>query len=254
MTRRPLQALATPALLAGLMVYLVPGLAANTALAATAPEPKAFPTDWQFDVEVGPLRVVHLPVKGDRARAFYYITYRVINETGQDLFFAPLVELATDRGEVMLAGRGVPLDVTFNIIDRQRNILLEDPIRILGRLQQGEENAKDGIAIWPVGEKNVDRVQIYFMGFSGETKTVDTRDANNGNAKTVTLWKTLMLRHEAPGDLLNDEAFNQGGRILARAQNRWILRKPEAIVTARDREASTAPEQEQGDPAVGLDG
>ncbi len=254
MNRPMLQALAAPAVLAGLMVCLVPCLAANPASAAAAPEPNAFPTDWQFDVEVGPLRVVHLPVEGDQARAFYYITYRVINETGQDLFFAPLVELATDRGEVMLAGKDVPLDVTNNIIDRQRNILLEDPIRILGRLQQGEENAKDGIAIWPVAETNVDRVQIYFMGFSGETKTVQTRDANTGDAKIVTLWKTLMLRHDAPGDLLNDEAFSQGGRLLGRSRERWILRKPEAIVTARDRDAEPASNQEQGEPAIGLDG
>ncbi len=247
MTRR------TPLAISLSLVLALGGvLATGASGAATAPEPKAFPTDWQFDVEVGPLRVVHLPVEGDSARAFYYVTYRVINETGQDLFFAPLIELATDRGEVMLAGRDVPINVTYNIMDRQRNILLEDPIRILGRLQQGEENAKDGIAIWPVGESNVDRVQLYFMGFSGETKAVQTRDANTGDRKEVTLWKTLMLRHEAPGDLLNDEAYTQGGRTLARARERWILRKPEAIVTARDRAASTAPGNQE--PAVGLDG
>lgn len=251
MNRRTLHTLAMSPILA---LGVVLCLSASIAQAALAPEPKAFPTDWQFDVDVGPLRVVHLPVQGDRSRAFYYITYRVINETGQDLFFAPLIELATDRGEVMLAGRDVPIDVTYNIMDRQRNILLEDPIRILGRLQQGEENAKDGIAIWPVGETNVDRVQLYFMGFSGETKTVNTRDANTGDSKTVTLWKTLMLRHEAPGDLLNDDAFKQGGRLLGRVQNRWILRKPEAIVTARDQASEAAPEGDQGAPPVGVDG
>ena len=92
------------------------------------------------------------------------------------------------------------------------------------------------------------------MGFSGETKTVNTRDANTGDSKTVTLWKTLMLRHEAPGDLLNDDAFKQGGRILARAQDRWILRKPEAIVTALDQAPETASEDDQGAPPVGVDG
>ncbi len=199
--------------------------------AAWAPEPSAVVKDWQFDVELGPLRVISLQMPDGSRRGYYYITYTVINETGQDLFFAPLIELATDQGEVMLAGRDVPLEVTYELIRRQRNILLEDPIRILGRLQQGEENAKDGIAIWPVGKTNVDAVNLYFLGFSGETKTIRARDAATGRIKDLTLWKTLMVRHAAPGTLINREAFTEGGRILPRLQERWILRKPETIVT-----------------------
>ncbi len=207
---------------------------------ARAPEPSAVVKDWQFDVELGPLRVVSLRLPDGSRRAYYYITYTVINETGQDLFFAPLIELATDQGEVMLAGRDVPLEVTYEIIRRQRNILLEDPIRILGRLQQGEENAKDGIAIWPVGKTNVDAVNLYFLGFSGETKTIKVRDAATGQMKDLTLWKTLMVRHAAPGELVNREAFSEGGRVLPRLQERWILRKPETIVTAPSAQRSSS--------------
>jgi len=210
--------------------------------AMLAPEPNAVPTDWQFDVEVGPLRVVNLRMGNGSRQAFYYLTYQVVNDTGKDLFFAPLIELATDQGEVMLAGRGVPLDATFEIIDRQRNILLEDPIRVLGRLQQGEENARDGIAIWPVGKTDIDSVQVYLMGFSGETKAVRTRDAATGDPKVVTLWKTLMLRHAVRGDLLNSDAFSEGGRALERTQARWILRKPEAIVTTTVQTGTTSPD------------
>jgi len=210
--------------------FLAVLLGSSAATGAVAPEPDAVPTDWQFDVEVDDLRVVTIGVPGEGPRHFYYLTYQVVNETGEDLFFAPMFELATDQGEVFLSGRSVPSAVTRELLARLQDPLLEDQLRILGTIRQGEENAKDGLVIWPVGSTTVDSVNVYCMGFSGENKTITVRDAETGDPKPVVLRKTLMLRHRVPGDLITPKSFSAGGRELPRYQTRWILRKAETTI------------------------
>ncbi|MCB9845767.1 MAG: hypothetical protein H6811_07280 [Phycisphaeraceae bacterium] len=223
-------------IVSGVAAALLAGIApwSLAASAAPSPEPNPVATEWEFDIDPGDLRVVRLYVPGEGMRSFYYFTYMVTNDTGEDLFFAPMIELGTDQGEVMLAGRDVPASVTQELIRRLRNPFMEDPIRVIGPIQQGVENAKDSIAIWPVGSTEVDEVSLYLMNFSGETKVITVRDAKTGNPKPITLRKTLMLRFKAPGNLL-ELRDTMGGRVLPRVESRWILRRAETIVpTASD--------------------
>lgn len=213
---------------------------------ATAPEPSPISRQWELDLEVGPLRVVELTLPGVGKKAYYYATYTVTNESGRDLFLAPMWELGTDQGEVMLSGKGVPDAVTAELLRRLRNPFLEDQISILGTIRQGEENARDGLVVWPVGKTDVKEVSIYAIGFSGETKTITVRDADTGQRKPVVLRKTLMCRHTIRGNLLDERTRTEGGKKLQRTTTRWILRKAETTVGADPHRAKAAdPDQPQ---------
>jgi len=181
-----------------------------------APQPDPIPQSWQLDVEPGPLRltVVNLPDKGPRP--YFYLTYYVENNTGQDRLFAPSFELATaEEGSIIPAGRGVSTKVTQEILRRLENPFLEDQLGMVGVLQQGEINAKEGLVVWPAENLHVDQIRIFAAGFSGETKRYTRPDTG----EQVILRKTLLLRHEAPGVLIG-----WGDDPIPRVEQRWIMR------------------------------
>jgi hypothetical protein len=191
------------------------GLVAGAALLAggAAPEPDPVPRRWQLDIETGPLRCAVVDVPGVGPRSYFYLTYRVTNNSGEDLLFAPSFELATQE-EVLRSGRNVPLEVTRTLLQSCQNEFLQDQIGIIGQLLQGKENARDGIVIWPANDLNVEDVAIYAAGFSGETATVIAPDTK----QKFILRKTLMLRYKVSGEL------NPRGAIPLAEPPRWIMR------------------------------
>jgi len=194
-----------------------PAIAARAALAA--PEPNPVPTRWQFDVDIGPLRVAMIDV-GSGPRAYLYLTYQVRNATGQDRGLFPSFELSTELGKVHRSGQGVPPAVTRELLRRLDNPFLMDQIGILGLLLQGRENTKEGLVIWPLDDLNVDRIHIYAAGFSGEIKRFTVIDPQTRKPRQIMLRKTLMLRYDTPGELIG-----KGSTPLPPAQKpRWIMR------------------------------
>lgn len=200
--------------------------------ALAAPEPSPVPTRWQLDITPGPLRIITVNVPGEGTRAYFYMPYKVVNNTGEDRYFAPVFELATDEGDLLRSGRDVPSVAVREAMARLGNPFMVEPIQAIGTLQQGEEHAVESIAIWPAPNLAVDRVSVYAAGFSGETRRIvkpvaassapaDQGDDADGEAPSneVLLRKTLMLVHETPGDLTH-----QGNRPLTRVEQRWILR------------------------------
>lgn len=199
----------------GLLLALAGAALSGGALAA--PEPDPVPRRWELDVRLGPMRVATLDT-AQGPRSFFYLTYEVTNTSGQDLTFAPLFELATDEGHLLRAGRDVSAEVTTKIISNLENPFLVDQIRVVGPILQGEANAKESIAIWPVPGDDVDELKIYAAGFSGETKTIEV-DQGSGKSARVVLRKSLMTRYELPGDLDVNTA-----NALPVAERRWIMR------------------------------
>ncbi|RMH28404.1 MAG: hypothetical protein D6693_03890 [Planctomycetota bacterium] len=188
----------------------------STVPAQAAPQPDPVPRRWQLDVKPGPLRLALIQPEGLPApRAYLYFTYYVENNTGEDLLFAPSFEMTTDLGDRRKSGAGVPRDVTQTLLARLRNPFLKDQISAVGLLLQGDEHAREGLVVWPIDNLEVDEVTVFCAGFSGETKTVLRPDTG----EPVLLRKTLMLRHQTPGDLAA-----LGSRPLTRAEQRWIMR------------------------------
>lgn len=197
----------------GVLASVLGCVLAVTSVGAPLPDP--VPRKWELRFEPGELRtaVVSLPDAGPTA--FYYMTYYVENNTGDDLYFAPRFELVTDAGEVMRSGREVPREAVDKILAILDEPLLLDEIRVQGNLLQGPENAREALVVWPVGSLDVDEVSVYAAGFSGENEIVQRPDTG----ETVVLRKTKMLRHLVPGTL-NPRRESP----LRRTVERWILR------------------------------
>lgn len=186
---------------------------------AVVPEPDPVPRRWQLDFTPGALRTVTLTLADGSVRSFAYMTYKVVNNTGQDLLFAPSLELSTDEGSLIRAGREVPAEATRRILESLQNPFLQDQISVVGPLLQGEENAREGLAVWLLPDVSVAELTVYIAGLSGETRAIETRDAKTGETNRTLLRKTMMIRYFGPGEV--DPA---SGNEISRADDRWILR------------------------------
>jgi hypothetical protein len=169
----------------------------TTSTALAAPEPDPVPRRWQLQVDTGELRLVTIEVPNVGAQKYFYLTFKVTNNSGQDMLFAPTFQLSDGDGNVTRSGHTVPQTVTQKLLAETQNPFILDQIGVIGELLQGGENAKDGLVIWPANGLNPSQITVYAAGFSGETKTVTSPD---GKDKFV-LRKTLRLDFKSPGDL-----------------------------------------------------
>ena len=177
------------------------GLAILACLAATHhvhafPEPRIVTDSWKIDFQFETPRVINVVTEpGQPAQTFWYLPYTVTNESGEDQMFIPDIRILTNEGQLLQAGRNVPPNVFDAIKAEQRNKLLESPIEVIGRILQGEDNAKDSVAIWAAPEADVDAITITIKGLSGETTVVK----NPESGEEIVLRKTLMLQFATPG-------------------------------------------------------
>lgn len=192
--------------------------AAPTAL-ALAPEPAPVPKRWQLEIETSPLRLTTVQTADGEQRAYFYMTFKVTNNTASDLLFAPSFELATDELVVLRSGRGVPGAATAELIERMQNPLLMDQIDVVGTLLRGEENAREALVAWPMPATFQSEISVYCAGFSGETATVEVPDPISGKMEKKLLRKTRELRFRLPGEI-----SAAGGLELFPVEERWIMR------------------------------
>lgn len=212
-------ALFLAALIAGVCVGPSgPMPSAGSAAWAVPPEPDAVPKRWQLEVEPGPLRIISIETPETGPRAYFYMTYRVSNTSGEDLLFAPAFDLLDDQGRVHRSGRDVPGEVTKQVLARLDNPLIQDQIAILGLLKQGRENARQGVVIWPAPCLQCNEITIFAGGFSGETRAVQSVGSDGGPVR-VLLKKTLQLRFESAGSL-----ESRGSEPFGLVERRWIMR------------------------------
>jgi hypothetical protein len=197
------------------------GSAGSAGVFAAAPEPSPVPRRWQLELDFTDLRV--MTVETDEGpQPYFYLTYTVTNDSGEDILFAPRWELATDEGDLLRSGRHVPLSVTQHILEVLENPYLESQVEISGPLLQGEGNARDGLVVWPVTDADPDLIQVFGAGFSGETATVEVPDPKTRQTKRVVLRKTFEVDYVVNGELNLDSATP-----LTRAgtgRSRWIMR------------------------------
>jgi len=162
------------------------------------PEPSMLSDAWELDFQWRQPRIIEITDAGAKANGkYFYLPYTVTNETGQDRQFIPQFTLLTDDGQLLTAGRGVRPAV-FEAIDRQlKNKFLETPAQVIGRLLQGEDYARDSVAIWPLPEgEDTDELRIFIGGLSGETVAVnDPLDPQ----EQIILRKTRVIAFDIPG-------------------------------------------------------
>jgi len=185
-----------------------------------APEPSAVAKRWQLQADFGPLRVFSANTESG-PRTFYYLTYKAVNRSGQDVVFAPSFDLVDSTGAVIKSGRSVPDSVTKAILGRLGSPLIQDQITVLGTILQGEENAKEGLVVWPCENFRPGEIHVYAAGFSGETAQVKVPGAKDDKGKDVfiTLRKSRQLTFKDPGELMN-----RGDNPIDSSDAAWIMR------------------------------
>jgi len=195
-----------------LSVAILIALAVNFAQAY--PEPRIVTDSWQLEFDYDMPRVINVVTEaGQPARTFWYMPYTVTNDTGADQMFIPDIRVLTNAGDIIQAGRNVPPIVFEAIKAEQRNVLLVSPIEVIGRLLQGEDNAKDTVAIWAAPEHDIDAATMLIKGLSGETTVV--RHPETG--EDIVLRKTLKLDFATPG------GNNPAARPIKLVDTDWVM-------------------------------
>ena len=146
---------------------------------------------------------------------YWFFTYEVVNNTGKDQRFAPLIELLSDEGVVVRQGVDVPSRIVTELKSFIADPLLEDQFEILGVVLQGKTNARNGLAVFRVpvltaldrnsalrldSKDNLDitELSVLVQGLSPETKKVT--DPKSG--EIVTLRRAVRLDYLVPGNPL----------------------------------------------------
>jgi len=180
------------------------GLAALTYFTAlrpafAAPEPGAVIRTWQVEIKPGAPERMIVASKGAVAKqTYWYVRYTVTNNSGQDVVFTPQFELLTDTGQIIQGGKAVDYSVFEAIKTLYKSQFLEDPFQIFGKLLQGEDNAKDGVAIFTGVDAEARKFRIAVSGLSGETAEVESPVTH----QKVVLHKTLILEYDVPGEAI----------------------------------------------------
>ena len=219
------------------------GVLAPVASAADFPEPSLYPVSWQFDFEHSkPKRVVVGTDKGPTA--FWYMTYRVTNNSDQEQLFLPVFEMVTKDGKVVRSDLDVPLRVFETIKGREGNQFLERRAKIIGPLLVGEDQAKDGVAVWREPDTEMGEFTVFITGLSGEyvnldeagkpvtpeqladsirkgqpVKLMTAPDPKTKEEEPVALRKTLQINYVIYGDEISpeqDEVVEKG--------EKWVMR------------------------------
>jgi hypothetical protein len=185
-----------PAILFSVLAALVIG--ATTAYDATAfPEPAIVSPSWMLDFTFKKPQPLAARDRQGRVRWYWYMPYKVVNNTGEDRLFIPEITIATDSGKIINAGQKVPASIFDQVKGSLlKNPLLENPMEIVGKILQGEDYAREGVAIWPAFDHDVDEFVVFFAGHSGENATVRNPVTN----EEVLMRRTIMLRFRSPGN------------------------------------------------------
>ena len=196
---------------AGLLTAMLCALSGRPA--HTAPQASEVAIDWELDFQYKHLQAIKLQVPAEAApRLFWYLRYQVTNHTDADRVFIPSFALYTRTGQLIRSGQNVPVHVFHHIKKMFNDPFLKDISGMTGKLLQGEDNAKDGVAIWPDFDPAAGTVKIFVAGLSGETAEIKlpkpvwvTEIDVLGNTKKVSksklvLSKTLQLTYSIPGE------------------------------------------------------
>lgn len=208
----------------GLMaITLAICLHAPSVARADFPKPSVYPKSWELKFQHGvPKRIVveipgtSLPV------AYWYMTYTVTNNSDKEQMWLPSFDMLLKDGRVIRSDIGIPAKVFTAIKAREKKPLLEPYPQVQGELRIGEDQARDGVAIWPEPTTELGQFSIFVGGLSGEA--VMPKDANGqplkgADGKPIILRKTLQLNFLIRGD----DVFPGQDEVNQQPED-WVMR------------------------------
>lgn len=176
-----------------------------------SPEPSE--GNWQLDFQPGDFRLYTDP---ETHQNYWYFTYKVVNRTGQDRWWAPKMELLEDHGRLRRSGKDVSPLTVKRIEALIGNKLIEDQYQIMGEILQGESNAKEGFVIWSSDALLATELHLFIRGISSEFKKLP--NPLEAGAE-ITMHKTMKRDYRVSGD-----AQTRGSTPVECEQTEWILR------------------------------
>lgn len=171
------------------------------------------PGNWQLDFIPGDFRLYTDPQTGEH---FWYFTYKVINRTGQDRWWAPKFELLVDGGIVRRSGKNVSPITMKRVEALIGHKLIEDQYQVLGEIRQGESNAKEGFVVWSTDSLEAKELHLFIRGMSSEILKVASPQA--GGPEVLT-HKTMKRDYRVSGD-----PVDRGSKPVECEQTEWIMR------------------------------
>jgi hypothetical protein len=207
-------------------------IAMIAAHALTAPQPSETSGQWQLDASFEDIHAIRVQLAGDAApKTFWYMRYTVANNTGQDRVFVPEFILYTDSGEVLRSGHRTPSAVFQAIKALYNDPLLQDVSGMTGKLLQGQDNAKSGVAIWQDFDPQAGAFDVFVSGLSGEMAevalpkplAVTETDAMGNRVEVVKvkiiLSKTLQRHYQVEGR--SDSGVGGPAKFVSET---WVMR------------------------------
>lgn len=189
---------------------------------AEPPKPSPYPVSWDFKFTHGPLRRVMVDVAGQGRQAFWYMTYQVTNDTDQERIFLPVFEMMLKDGKILRSDKNIPA-VVFDVIKSREKIKFLEPYpAIAGELRLGEDQARDGVAIWPEVMTEMGNFSVFASNLSGEAvvfKDSKGEPVKDSEGKPVILRKTLQINYLVRGD----ELYPGQDRVEELGQE-WVMR------------------------------
>lgn len=212
----------TSILVLSLLLLAPVAKAADDNGAGSFPTPSPYPITWELKFEhAAPKRIV-VDLPGQAPQAFWYMTYSVTNNTDQARTFLPVFEMMTNDGHIIRSDRNLPYKVFTEIKAREKSKYLEHFTQIGGQVRIGEDEARDGVAIWKEPMPEMGSFTIFLSGLSGETarlKDAEGKDLKDAKGDSIILRKTLQMNYYIRGD----EVYPGWDEVSTRPQG-WIMR------------------------------
>lgn len=209
--------------LVGTVLALSVSGAASSAAPPSYPRPSVSPVAWEVDLEYRRPRRIVVEVPGQSApKAYWYMIYTVTNNSDEELFFLPDIEMLTQDGAVIPANRGIRTAVFDAIGKRARSTELTLPQQMTSKLLIGEDDAKSSVAIWEEPSPELGTFDIFFGGLSGEVvilKGADGQTLTDADGKPIRVRKTRQLRFKIRGD--DRDKFDDEVVLV---QDTWVMR------------------------------
>lgn len=201
--------------LIGVVCVLYVVLCVAGAARADYPQPSPTPVSWELTLTHSQPKRIVVQVPGDPGpTAYWYMTYHVVNNTDQDhVLFYPTFDLVTEDGKVIRSDTNLAPAVFDAIKGTERIKFLLNEQAVGGELRQGDDQSRDGVAIWPEPDVHMGTFNIFAMGFWGEAAIVKVGDQD------VTLRKTLQLTYHLS---LDENAPDHG--VLTEKDTQFVMR------------------------------
>jgi hypothetical protein len=212
----------TRRILGSIIVLFALTLSATQVL-ADFPRPSPYPITWELTFEHETPRRIVVDVPGSVApKAYWYLTYTVTNTSDREQMFLPSFQLLTQAGRLIRSDRSIPAVVFDRIKAQEGKRFLEPFTSIAGEIRVGEDEARDGVAIWEEPEARMGNFTIFVSGLSGETvlmKDPQGQSMKDAEGRPIILRKTLQLDYQIAGD----EIF-PGEDPVKQVGEQWIMR------------------------------